>query len=226
MNDANEPASDAEIERLAACLALLASDTGEADNAGRAVGAMARRIGLSGGDLKRIFLAGAATPAGEAERDRLENEASTLRHSLTQLDADARHAVWERNVLRVENGRLQASLDRLRAQARAGVLAVAGGVLVVLLFVGTSAWIDPSRPTALPQPEQQTPGFRRAAIVRPGGGLLFPGPERTGMPLRVLSAGQRVQVHRLVWKLLFQWAEVELPDGPTGYVLTTEIDLS
>ena len=40
---------------------MLASEDGEADNAGRAVGAMARRIGLTGGDLKRIFLAGTAS---------------------------------------------------------------------------------------------------------------------------------------------------------------------
>jgi len=35
-----------------------------------------------------------------------------------------------------------------------------------------------------------------------------------------------VQVRRLVWKDLFQWAEVEAPGGSVGYVLTTEIDLS
>ncbi len=221
MNDANEPAHDADLERLAACLALLASDSGEADNAGRAAGAIARRIGLSGGDLKRIFLAGAALPAG----DHLENEASTLRHSLSLRDADARRAVWERDVLRVENGRLQASLDRLRARARA--FGVAGALVgLVLLFVGATAWIAPTRPVAFPHAEQPAPGLRRAAIVRRGGALLFPGPERAGMPLRALPSGQRLRVRRLVWKLLFQWAEVEVPGGLTGYVLTTEIDLS
>lgn len=225
MNDANGAARDADLERLAACLALLASDGGEADNAGRAAGAMARRIGLSGGDLKRIFLAGAARPPGPAGRDRLEDEATTLRHSVALLAADARRAVLERDALRVENDRLHASLDRLRARARAWAAAGAG-VALASLFVGMIALVGPSRPTASPRAEQQTPGFRRAAIVRSGGALLFPEPERIGMPLLVLSAGQHVQVHRLVWKLLFQWAEVETPAGVTGYVLTTEIDLS
>ena len=225
MNDANRSARDIDIERLASCLALLTSDSGEANNAGRVAGALARRIGLSGGDLKRIFLAGAVQSPDEAERHRLDVEASTLRHSLTQLEADARRAVWERDVLRVENGRLQTNLDRLRARVRACGVAGAAVALVVL-FVGMTAWVGQSRLAASPRVEQETPGFRRAAVVRPGGALLFPGPERAGMPLRVLSAGQRVQVHRLVWKLLFQWAEIEAPGGVTGYVLTTEIDLS
>jgi hypothetical protein len=48
-----------DIERLASRVAMLASEDGEADNAGRAVGQMARRLGLSGGDLKAMFLDGA-----------------------------------------------------------------------------------------------------------------------------------------------------------------------
>lgn len=224
MNDANGPASDADLERLAACLALLASNSGEADNAGRAAGAMARRIGLSGGDLKRIFLAGSARPDG-AERDLLETEASALRRSLIQRDADARHAAWERDVLRAENGQLRASLGRLQARARAcGVAGAAAALLAV--FAGAGAWIGQPRPATLSHMQQQAPGGHRAAIVRPGGALLFPQPERAGVPLLILSAGQRLQVRRLVWKSLFQWAEVEAPGGLTGYVLTTEIDLS
>ena len=62
--------------------------------------------------------------------------------------------------------------------------------------------------------------------MRPGGALLFRQPERAGLPLAALPRGQHVQVRRLVWKSLFQWAEVEAPGGWTGYVLTTEIDLS
>ena len=225
MKDANGAPSDADLERLAACLALLASDSGEADNAGRAIGIMARRIGLSGGDLKRIFLTGAARPPAEAERDRLETEASALRHSLNLLDADARRAVFECDVLRAENGRLRASLDRLRARAWASATAGVGVGLLVLV-VGMAAWIGQPGPPAFRHAEQEMAGGRRAAIVRPGGALLFPEPERAGMPLLVLTAGQLVQVHRLVWKSLFQWAEVEAPGGLTGYVLTTEIDLS
>ena len=48
-----------DIDGLANRLALLASGDGEADNAGRALGAMARRLGLTGGELKALFLDGA-----------------------------------------------------------------------------------------------------------------------------------------------------------------------
>src|ERR1035437_215475 len=144
VNDANGPVGEAEFERLASRLAMLASDDGEADNAGRAVGAMVRRIGLTGGDLKRIFLAGAADVAGGGEHERLEAEVSTLRNSLTQSDDDARRAAWERDALRVENGELQASLDRLRASARAWGLGGAALVLV-LLAVGATGWIGQFR---------------------------------------------------------------------------------
>jgi hypothetical protein len=51
--------SGEDVERLAARVAMLVSDDGEADNAGRAVGQLARRLGLSGGDLKAMLLAGA-----------------------------------------------------------------------------------------------------------------------------------------------------------------------
>jgi hypothetical protein len=204
---------------------MLAAENGEADNAGRAVGALARRIGLTGGDLKRIFLAGAAGAPGGAEHGRLEGEVSTLRHSLALLDADAQRFAWERDVLRAENGRLQASLARLQARVRAWGLA-GMGVALVVLFAGATAWIGQSRPAAAPGMAQDAAGLRRAAIVRPGGALLFRAPERAGVPLVSLPGGQLVQVRRLVWKDLFQWAEVEAPGGWIGYVLTTEIDLS
>lgn len=213
MKDASTSAGQTDLERLAARLAMLASKDGEADNAGRAFGAMAQRIGLSGGELKRIFLAG-------AERDRLERELSTLRQSLAQLDAEARCAVQERDVVRAENRRLRASLDRVRA------FGLAGAGALVFLVVGMTAWTGPSHPAVPTWPGQDAPGFRRVATVRPGGALLFGEPERAGPPLAALPAGQRVGIRRLVWKSLFQWAEIEVPGGRTGYVLTTEIDLS
>lgn len=225
MNDANGPVGEAEFERLASRLAMLASDDGEADNAGRAVGAMVRRIGLTGGDLKRIFLAGAADVAGGGEHERLEAEVSTLRNSLTQSDDDARRAAWERDALRVENGELRASLDRLRASARAWGLGGAALVLV-LLAVGATGWIGQFRQAPAPRTAAVATGLLRAAVVRPGGASLFRAPERIGMPLAALPGGLRVQVRRLVWKELFQWAEVEAPGGWSGYVLTTELDLS
>jgi hypothetical protein len=225
VNDASGPAGEADLERLAARLAMLASDDGEADNAGRAVGAMARRIGLTGGDLKRIFLAGAASVPGGAEHGRLEGEVSSLRQSLAVMDADAQRAAWERDVLRAENERLHASLAGLRATVRSWGL-VGIGVALLLLAVGVAAWIGQSHPVAAPRVAQDAAGLRRAAIVRPGGALLFHEPDRAGAPLVSLRGGQLVQVRRLVWKDLFQWAEVEAPGGLVGYVLTTEIDLS
>jgi hypothetical protein len=209
----------ADLERLAARLAMLASDDGEADNAGRAVGALARRIGLSGGDLKRIFLAGATGLEGRESQDRLRAELSELRQNFSMLDG-------ERDALREENGRLKARLARLRANTRKWGLAGGALAVVALVVVGLVAWGSEPQPAAAPPAAQQVQGVRRAAIVRAGGALLFGVPDRAGMPLAALPAGERVQVRRLVWKELFQWAEVVAPGGWTGYVLTTDIDLS
>ena len=202
---------------------MLAAEDGEADNAGRAVGALARRIGLTGGDLKRIFLAGVPDALGGGH-DRLGDELIALRRNLAELDADAQHAVWERDVLREENGRLKASLERMRENVRTWGLA-SGGLAVVLGFIGLIAWIGHPRPEPAPV-VQEIAGAHRAAVVRAGGAQLYRAPERTGVPLMALPGGQRVTVRRLLWKDLFQWAEVETLGGLVGYVLTTDIDLS
>ena len=225
MNDANGQSGDADIERLAARLAMLASEDGEADNAGRAVGALARRMGLTGGDIKRIFLAGAASVPDIADRERLEHEVSSLRHNVMRLDADVRRTGRERDALRAENLRLQARLGRRQRSARSFRRGAAAVVLAALL-AGVTAWLWPTRSPGLPAVAQEGVGFPRAAVIRPGGAQLFRDPGRSGPPLVVLPAGQRVQVHRLVWKAFFQWAEIEAPGGWSGYVLTTEIDLS
>ena len=95
-----------------------------------------------------------------------------------------------------------------------------------MLLAAVAAWIEPSGRAAPPTAAFQAADDHRAATVRPGGALLFRQPERAGMPLAALPSGQHLQVHRLVWKSLVQWAEVEAPGGWIGYVLTTEIDLS
>ncbi len=223
MNNAKRPAGEADLERLAARVAMLASEDGEADNAGRAVGALARRIGLTGGDLKRIFLAGTASSPGGSERERLEREVALLRESITAIDADARRTARQRDELRLENDRLRASLARGRLTVWVWGLAGAGGALVLASF---AAWVQPSGRAAPAPAAFQAAEDHRAAIVRPGGALLFRQPERVGMPLAALPTGQHLQVRRLVWKSLLQWAEVEAPGGWIGYVLTTEIDLS
>jgi hypothetical protein len=165
VDDTNGPASEADLERLAARVAMLASDEGEADNAGRAVSLLARRIGLTGGDLKRIFLAGAATATGPGRSaaelvDGLEHEVATLRQSVRLLDADARRAAAERDSLHAEIGALQARLYRARTVARgwgvAGGLAVAALMFttVLLLFGGSHAVrrSDPAVASAGPPP--------------------------------------------------------------------------
>jgi hypothetical protein len=232
VDDANGPTSEADLERLAARVAMLASEDGEADNAGRAIGLLARRIGLSGGDLKRIFLAGASTTMGPGRTpgqllDDMEHEVETLRQSVRLLDADARRAAAERDSLLGEVGVLQTRLRHARTAARGW--GVAGGVaLSVLVFAGAlQIFGGPAPPRrADPAPAGAAlPGMRTASI-RAGGAVMFREPDRAGAPLANLSGGTRVQVRRLVWKALVQWAEVDLPGGRTGYVLTTEIELS
>ena len=118
--------SDEDLERLASRMAMLVSEAGEADNAGRAVAALARRIGLSGGQLKAFFLAGATNSlrvpvrdrsqlSAAAQVDRLERELSALRHGLKLTEVQARNAQRERDALRTENGVLAEALDRARS---------------------------------------------------------------------------------------------------------------
>jgi hypothetical protein len=218
VTEPNQATSEGDLERLADRVAMLAAEDGEADNAGRAVGALARRIGLTGGDLKRIFLVGAASSGAET---------AALREHVDSLDAERRALAWERDVLRAENGKLLDRVRRLRATLQ-GCAAAAGGVLAVALLAGGIAWVGHagrSAPAEPPPPVASPAGAQRTALVRPGGALLFRQPERVG-PAIALPGGQRLTIRRLVWKSLFQWAEVETPDGGVGYVLTTEIDLS
>ena len=84
-----------DIERLANRVAMLVSDDGEADNAGRAVGQLARRLGLSGGDLKAIVLAGAGKnyrPGTSVGLLKLEHEVDALRRDLRAAPEAARMA--------------------------------------------------------------------------------------------------------------------------------------
>jgi hypothetical protein len=232
VDDANDLASEADLERLAARVAMLASDDGEADNAGRAVGMLARRIGLTGGDLKRIFLAGAAAATGPGRTsaellDHLEHEVETLRQSMRLMDVDARRGIAERDNLMAEIGALHTRLHRARTVARGW--GVAGGIAVAVLLsvAAVSMFGGPASPRrAEPSLAGASQPGERAAAIRPAGAMLFREPDRAGVPLGNLSGGTRVHVRRLVWKALIQWAEIDLPGGRSGYVLTTEIDLS
>lgn len=223
MDEGREFPRKADWQRLAAGMALLTGEPGEAANAGRMMGATARRLGLSGGDLKDIFLAGLAARGGEGAGD--------LHAHLAAARAEARLAGCERDALRGENRSLKAGLTRLRRRALA---ALAGGVFVLLagvLVARGGAWLG-DRPVvpdvAAPQPGSLQAALAegaRVAVVRSGGAVLFPAPHRGASDIR-LAAGQRVVVRRLVWSDLIQWAEVEVPGGASGYLATTELDLS
>ena len=230
MNDANGPRSEGDFERLAARVAMLASDDGEADNAGRAVGALARRIGLTGGDLKRIFLAGAAseaTPDQATEpRHELEREVLTLRRSVRLMHVDARNAVAERESLYAEITELQTRLYRARTVTRGCSIAIGVAVAGLLLSTTLLVFGGPARRADPPQFSGLSMTGPRAAVIRQGGGVLYREPDRASLPVANLPAGTHIQVRRLVWKALIQWAEVEIPGGRLGYVLTTEVDLS
>lgn len=229
--------SDEDLERLASRMAMLVSESGEADNAGRAVAALARRIGLSGGQLKAFFLAGASdgmrtaararrAPDNASQIDRLERELSAMRHGLKLTEVQARNAIRERDALRAENGVLMEALDRARSAEQVrkfvGGAAVAAAILGgVVLYAGPALHNNdtghPDRPAGSP--------FVRAGVVRSRGASVLRAPEQGAMLITQLAPGTRVEVRQMVWRALMQWAEIEV-DGMSGYVLTTDIDLS
>ncbi len=230
--------SDEDLERLASRMAMLVSEGGEADNAGRAVSALARRIGLSGGQLKAFFLAGASENARLTPRDRtasdaasqvdrLERELSALRHGLKLTEVQARNAQRERDALRAENKVLLDALDQSRSVGQVrkymGAAGIAAVILsAVVLYAGPTLHLSgdlatANRPAGSP--------FQRAAVIRPGGAVVLRAPESGAMLITQLPAGTRVQVRQLVWRALMQWVEIEV-GGTNGYVVSTEIDLS
>lgn len=229
--------SDEDLERLASRMAMLVSENGEADNAGRAVAALARRLGLSGGQIKAYFLAGATNnfrapssraPADAAAQiDRLEREMSALRHGLKLTEVQARNAQRERDALRVENATLIDSLDRARSAGQVrkflGAAAIAAAVLAgVVQYAGPA--LRPVNPGGITERPVGSP-FLRAGVVRGNGAAVLRAPEQGAAMITQLPAGTRIQVRQVLWRTLLQWAEVEI-GGVPGYVISTEIDLS
>jgi hypothetical protein len=230
--------SDEDLERLASRIAMLASENGEADNAGRAVAALARRLGLTGGQLKAFFLNGATerrftlpratqAPDAAAEIDRLTRELSALRHGLKLTEVQARNAQRERDALRSENTVLMEALDRARSAEQVrkfvGAAAVAAAILgAIVLYAGpvlrplTGTPGVNDRPTGSP--------FLRQGVIRAAGASVLRSPEPGSMMVTQLAAGSRVQVRQVIWRGLMQWAEVEA-GGVVGYVVSTEIDI-
>lgn len=215
-----------EIERMANRLAMLVSDDGEADNAGRAVGQLARRLGLSGGQLKAIFMAGAESAAAQSVRvRRLERETVRLRDKLSAAEADADALRRERDALRREAAELHAELLARRRGRRMRWGAVTASVLMLggaaaLIGYGPKLRIgEASEP-----PGAGTPVYR-LAIVHDRPAVLRRDPDTAAPALATLPPGTRLAVRRLLWHDLTQWVEVA-HDGQSGYVLSTEVDLS
>jgi len=224
--------SEEEIGRLANRLAMLVSDGGEADNAGRAVGALARRIGLSGGQLKAIFMAGMDTAAAktvqfselEARVQALSDELDDTRESLRRAEAAGRSLQRERDALRNETEQLHYALDhrRLSRQVRivVGLVVVAG-----LAGGGWLAVLGPNLHLSDKQTRADDSPFYRNGVVHERNVALRSQPDTAAPALAVLTEGMQVVVHRTLWHNLQQWVEVEV-GGQSGYVLSTEINLS
>ncbi len=224
--------SEEEIGRLANRLALLVSDGGEADNAGRAVGALARRLGLSGGQLKAIFMAGmeqaraqaSDTSMYQARIEALEADLEQARDALHRTEATARAIQRERDALRTEAEQLHASLDRRRTSRH--VRMVVG--LVVLAGLAGGGWLAMFGPnlhlTDKPMRAADSP-FYRNGVVHERNVALHTEPDTSAPTLLVLTEGMQVVVRRTLWHNLQQWVEVEV-GGKTGYVLSTDVNLS
>lgn len=229
--------SDDEMERLANRLAMLASESGEADNAGRAVGALARKLGLSGGDLKEIFLSGVRPAPGIRasskgrrpleDAARLARENSTLRHSLTLAEVAARNAQRERDALKAEVSALQVALDRRRTSEQVtrfvgGTIIAAALIGAILFFIGPTFNSPPdTRQTAQPSGSP----FSRAGLVRSPGANVHDKPDPTAPIIATLPTGTHIAVKRLFWNALLQWAEVDV-GGISGFIVTTDVDMS
>ena len=128
--------SQDDIERLAARVAMLVSDDGEAANAGRAVGQLARRLGLSGGDLKELFLTGSLSGGRKPPEPTVDaqQEIATLKRNLRRLEHVVHNLQEERDRLVAEAGSLRVGMYRARANRKLrlgliglGVLFLAGG---------------------------------------------------------------------------------------------------
>lgn len=219
-----------DIDGLANRLALLAFGDGEADNAGRALGAMARRLGLTGGELKALFLDGAR--AGRvnvallnARIAALEAEAEAMRETLRKAEILARALQSDRDALQEEVEELHGMLDQRRgARQTRRALGIAATVAVavtawLVLFGPRLHLSDDTVPTVDGTPQYRT------AVIRDRLTPLRRTPDITAEVLANVPIGTRLPLHKLLWHGLQQWAEVEL-NGQTGYVLSTDVDLS
>lgn len=223
-----DPASSDDIERLASCLGLLVAEGGEAENAARAVRTIARRVGLTGGQLKQIFIAGAAMPLTSG-LDATEDDRESMRRQLSAVEIARVAARREVAFLDKENASLRQTVgDTVLTASRWRMASFVAAFLFVGLFVTTAVRTHYAVSLApVDHAGQDATPFGRVAVVRSGGTTLFEAPDSASAKDTPLSAGTHLIVKRLLWKTLRQWAEVELSvGGRTGYVVTTGIDLS
>ena len=195
--------TDDEAERLASRVALLASDSGEAEAAGRAVGQLAVRMGLTGGDLRAIVMRGVAETT---DSQALEEAYKAMRRELDKL--------------LVEGAGLRQALGKARATAQIGrLLGILG--LVAAVAGGAYAWLGTSAPPA-PATQALTGGV--VGLVHVDAALVYARADRSADLLAALHQGDRVIVRRLVWNQLIQWAEIEV-GGQVGYVPAADLNL-
>jgi hypothetical protein len=224
--------SGEDLERLANRMALLVSDDGEADNAGRAVGQLARRLGLSGGDLKALVLASAGSgfrPGSSPATLRLEQEIDALRQELREAREGERAAREDRDALVAENGAMRVAMYRRRAGAKMRNLLLGLGAIGVVAVAAGVVLLTPD-PTPVPmgvpmggRGDGMAPAAR-VAMVRGAGAVLYRGPDRSSEVIGRLGAGSRLLVQRTEWRSMMQWVQVEV-EGRVGYVATTEVEI-
>jgi hypothetical protein len=224
-----------DIRRLADRLAMVVSTDGEADNAGRAIGQLARNFGLTGGQLKELLIAG-ATATG------LEWEAATLQQGLTKTQARCEVAEADREALVRDVDALQTKLRAGRrrrlalavvvvvaavigAIAAGGALGTAGMVRSLIGMAGTASPGPGSPGTGVARMAVVRMAVVRMAVVRAGHVTVFASPDPSGQVLASVPAGTSLRVHNMVWNQLILWAEVEIGDR-LGYVRSTDVDVS
>ena len=216
-----EPSNE-DLNRLANRVAMLASEGGEAEAAGRAVSSMARRLGLSGGDLRQIFSDGLAARARGQGDGAGAATLDGLRRQLRDQEAALRGLLQERDQLaaQVAAGRQTLVREQSRRPSRGLTAAlVACAAVVILVTAAVVAVVDevPARPAA-----SQMSGT--VALVRGQSAVLFESPDPASHHLAVIRVGARLPVRRVLWHMLTQWAEVEA-DGRQGYMATTDLEI-
>lgn len=240
-----------DVERLANRLAMMVSEEGEAANAGRAVAQLARRLGLTGGELKDMFLHGATglprpPPVDKRgpEVERLERELGVLRKSLRLTEANYRDLEREKNAIAAELEALKVRTDSARSasQLRFVLLGVIALALAGAAAVGWLVAINEQAPkplattgTPLPgnlpaaQPITPQPDFgpvvRRVGVIKVDRAIAYRQPDRTAPAIATMQTGMPVVVRRTFASAGVQWAEIEVGSA-VGYMVLVEIDLS